>query len=329
MNPRGARLAIEAALKAHYPGRQPTSIIAALGPLEEILVYPHPRTAKDPEHWHFVTLGLSELGAKKSADASKSGWGFELTLRVERAFSEGDPPRWPARALVQLAGYVYESRTPLREGHHMNLGGPLDDDAAAIRGLAFRRDPELGEMNTPNGSLEFLQVVGVTGDEESLLARWSVSSFLDVLAIQTPLLVVSPLRRSLMEDPVLGPTLEARAAAEGSAEAAIHAETLSWNRGLAAPERISVFLGPANAARRSLAAALDGRVAVGRPLRIVGGGRTLSMSSAEASAWEDNGDVLGLEMSRAMTAELMAFLETSEPTFESKSLPGFTLVLVD
>ena len=35
-----------------------------------------------PDHWHFVTYGLSELYDKIGDDPTTSGWGYELTLRT-------------------------------------------------------------------------------------------------------------------------------------------------------------------------------------------------------------------------------------------------------
>jgi suppressor of fused len=48
-------------------------------PLEEVTLH----AVGEPAHWHLVTRGLTELEAKQSPNPKLSGWGFELTLRLE------------------------------------------------------------------------------------------------------------------------------------------------------------------------------------------------------------------------------------------------------
>jgi Suppressor of fused protein (SUFU) len=50
-------------------------------PLEEVTLH----VVGEPAHWHLVTRGLTELEAKQSPNRQLSGWGFELTLRLDGA----------------------------------------------------------------------------------------------------------------------------------------------------------------------------------------------------------------------------------------------------
>ncbi|MDQ6946232.1 MAG: suppressor of fused domain protein, partial [Actinomycetota bacterium] len=44
------------------------------------------------DHWHLATYGLSEIDAKESPDPDVSGWGFELTVRVEASGDREEEP---------------------------------------------------------------------------------------------------------------------------------------------------------------------------------------------------------------------------------------------
>jgi suppressor of fused-like protein len=322
-----SRRAIDEAMRALYP-REPVTFGAGVGVLAEIRAYLHPATTEDPEHWHFVTLGLSELDAKTSTDLERSGWGFELTMRVEAPDGERELPKWPALALAKLAIYVDEFARILDDGHHVSVEDYVDD-APLIKGLALRRDPELGRIDTPHGALEFLQTVGVTADENELLTRWSVKAFLDVLAKQTPLLLTRPERPSLLRDPVIGPLLEQRAASEGSSQTLVLAETLAWQMSRWPRKKIRLSLGPGDMTRKYIRPLLASRTSRGQQFRIVSGGRTLRIHPGENADWEATGDTLLLTMSPALVAELEAFLAADQPSLQSQSVPGLVVALVE
>ncbi|HZD37889.1 MAG TPA: suppressor of fused domain protein [Actinomycetes bacterium] len=117
-----------------------------------------------PDHWFYVTYGLSELFTKISRDEAVSGWGEELTMRVRRE-PAGEAPGWPARLLARLGELVFERARPFWPGGRIELAERGDDMPPAV---CWAPDPELGEITTPNGNLEFVATVGVGHD---LLAR--------------------------------------------------------------------------------------------------------------------------------------------------------------
>jgi suppressor of fused len=323
------RRAIDEALRAHHPRDAPVTFGKGVGVLAEIRAYLHPATDGDCEHWHYVTLGLTELDAKVSKDAEWSGWGFELTMRVEAVDGERVLPEWPVMQLAQLAAYVDETGRILEEGHQVSLEAPVASDVPSIRGLAMARDPELGGIDTPHGAVTFVQVVGITADEANLLSRWSTKSFLEVLAKQTPLLVTRPERPSLLRDPTIGPMLEQRAAADGSKESIIYADTLTWQASRWPRKRLRVSLGPADIARRTLRPLLASRTSRGQQFRITCEGRMLWVDPGSNAGWEETGPTLRLTVSPALAAELEAFFSRDQPALQCESLPGFVLALVE
>lgn len=167
--------AIDAACQRLYPRQVPhqfTSQTAyeldSASPLPAICAW----EGRRPDHWHYVTYGLSELFDKSSPDPDISGFGFELTLRTPRAEGETTPPVWPLRALQALGGYVLRTREGFDTGHRADLGGPLvPGQPTALTGVVLVPDPLLGKLDGPFGSVLFLQVIGVTADELAAVKR--------------------------------------------------------------------------------------------------------------------------------------------------------------
>jgi suppressor of fused len=140
-----------------------------------------------PGHWFYVTYGLSELFTKISPDASVSGWGEELTMRVRREAEDGrEAPSWPARLLARLGELVFERARPFWPGGRIELGDDGDEMPPA---LCWAPDPELGAIATPNGNLQFVATVGVGRDLLARLrAQGTAAALADVRTVN-PLLV--------------------------------------------------------------------------------------------------------------------------------------------
>lgn len=229
--------AINAALAAVYPGQTPrhfgTLVSHTLGgndPLDGISIYwsdtPRP-------HWHYVSYGFSELYDKQSDDPDESGFGFELTFRLAAIASEradDAPPMWPLNLLQNVARYVFSSGNVFEAGHHLDANGPIAlDTDTQLRHLAFVSDPQLPAIQTPNGRLNFLQLVGVADDEMAAIKRWSTLGVLEVFAPVMPWWITDLARDSLLRDPALAAQVEAGSLREGSSTGMLFVETLDWS----------------------------------------------------------------------------------------------------
>jgi suppressor of fused-like protein len=150
---------------------------------------------QQPDGWLLVTLGLSELFDKISENPATSGWGFELTMRTP-ADGNPQPPTWALTLLATLGNYVYNTRKPFAEGHRMSPGGPITGGMPATQlvALAFTADPQLAAVDTPNGRLEFLTVIGITDHELQQMKETSTSHVIGDLKKQSPLLLTDPNR---------------------------------------------------------------------------------------------------------------------------------------
>lgn len=326
------RRAIDAALSRLYGRLEPVHLRPILpwslggpDPLDGISAYP---AAGPPPHWHLVSYGLSELGAKESDDESRSGYGFELTLRIPRAPGETAPPEWALHRLQGLARYVVDTLTPFGAGHTMDLNGPLAS-SSAITAVAFTPDPELPAQDTPNGRLEFLQVVGLTRDELELAQSWDTGRLLSELARDRGPLIVTDLERgSILAEPARRERILARAAAEGSSQSSAFVHGLAWEveDGPDDEDRARLVLGAI--AVGSLRRMLAGRTLHGRKFLLEGDREVVVVEPSESGpSWSIQDEVLVLRLDPPAARAILADLSPRRGTFSWALLPGLELVV--
>ncbi|HYF51229.1 MAG TPA: suppressor of fused domain protein [Planctomycetota bacterium] len=166
----------------HYGSPKPVSLG---GSLDGISVFQNPTLP----HWHYITYGLTELYGKVSSDAEHSGWGFELCFRLKRG-PEQQPPIWALSLLQNLADYVWKSKRVLEPGQTMDFRGPISMGQAPteLSAAFFAADPDLGHIQTPNGKVAFVTVVGIL-NAEIPLAKANAAAFQARLAAGNRLLV--------------------------------------------------------------------------------------------------------------------------------------------
>jgi suppressor of fused-like protein len=183
--------AISNAMAALYPDQEPrhmayTPGLAFGGGLEGCSAY------RAADHWHYVTYGLTELWAKEAgSDPARSGWGYELTMRV--VGDAGEPPAWPYQLLEQTARYTHSTGRPFKEGDRLDPGGPITGvDGSSLVGVAFLRDPQLPDRDSDNGRLAFLQMVGITRAELDEMKATTTAAVIARLKSSNPLLITEP-----------------------------------------------------------------------------------------------------------------------------------------
>ncbi|WP_246019646.1 suppressor of fused domain protein [Bacilliculturomica massiliensis] len=162
-------------------------------PLDGISVY------DGGDFWHFVTYGFSELYDKESEDPERSGYGFELTVKLKKSpeamnaacekgaehgpgpgryVPEGDDEiRGMAGILQALGRYVFENGAVLRPFEYIYTGqenGMDPQGASKITGFITVAD-EAGSIRTSNGKVEFVQLIGATDRELKAVMDGNVS----------------------------------------------------------------------------------------------------------------------------------------------------------
>ncbi len=337
--------AIDAALAALYGDLKPFHSAAVphwraggSQPLDGISAYRN----DEPPHWHFVTYGLTELYEKESDEAEVSGWGFELTLRLARAASESKPPSWPMNFLQNLARYVFQTGNPFGPGHQMNLNGPIAlDHETQIEAVTFAADPTLPAIVTPNGRVQFLQVVGLTGDEKQAMEDWSTDGWLELVRGRDPLLVTDLDRASLLGDPSVARAVREATEREGSSQGLAMVARLDWweeggeeaapvssepvapGAGSSVVTGVELVVGATAVA--SLLRMARGRIPYGREFELLGPTKAVLFRPASSAAWSGEAEELVVDVSPALAQELRATLEPRRGLYASATLPGFRI----
>lgn len=303
----------------HYAPRLPM-IAGGDDPLEGISVF---RCDRGGPHWHFVTYGFSDLHEKSTDDPESSGFGFELTFRLRRG-DETEPPAWACNVLQNLARYVFRTGNPFGVGHHVPLNGPIALGIdTEIHSVAFALDPELGVEQTPFGTVEFLQMVGITREEAKAIKRWSSTGILELLAARDPLMITSLDRPSLLEDPATRREIEARTKAEGSSSAASFTTQLAFEQG---DDGIRVRLGAI--AVEDLVALMEGRVAFGREFGLLGRGNIVSFRPADAAGWSVDATEITVDTPPELAREIIERVKPLRGVYRFAALPSLTLEIL-
>lgn len=323
--------AITAATDRLYPAQEPrhvgTLVPWALGgpdPLTGISAWK--RTGPVP-HWHYLTYGFSELYEKESDDPEISGYGFELTFRLACDPLAEEPPAWVYNMLQNIARYVFKTGNVFDDGQWMNANGPIArDDPTLLESIGFLFDPELPAIDTPNGRLAFLQMVGLTVDEERAAKQWSTRKLLEALLPAMPLWVTDLARPSLLDRPEITAAVREGTARDGSSTGMLYTETLAWTREkrFLRPAMIVVEIGAAQI--EGLLAQLQLRLPFGKPLRMVGGTARLAFAPGTADLVEEAEGELRVQLK---PATLDALARTLQPKAGSYSVQGLDSVRWD
>lgn len=313
--------AIDEALKAIYPEQEPKHyapiipyILGGGDPLDGISVYER----REPvPHWHYVTYGFSELFEKEGDVPTISGYGFELTFRLKKETTDHEPPTWPNHFLNNIARYVFSTGNVFATGHHMNLNGPIaTEEETEIRSIAFVQDPELKLMDTPNGDVEFLQVVGITLEEERAVQAWNGLKLMELLAPHLPMYVTDLSRSTLIQDPQIAKAVEEGMEKDGSSTGVLFVDSLEWKE---QKNTFKVKLGAKQA--EPIAQMLKGRLPQGRSLQLYHeGGGQVEFLPADQDAVEVQDGILQIKLQPDSCA---LFIQQLVPRAKTLHIPGF------
>lgn len=135
-------------------------------------------------YWHFVTYGLSELYEKETDDKAVSGYGMELTFRLSKdgLTNEEAEIRCICGILQAVARITFTKGEVFLPYEYLYTGQTQGIDVnmrSNITGFITVPDTALHSIDTPNGRVDFTELVGVTDAELAALR----SKELDVRAL--------------------------------------------------------------------------------------------------------------------------------------------------
>lgn len=313
------------------PKHYGTLISYALGgpdPLDGISAY----KAEEPvPHWHFVTYGFTELYEKESEHAEDSGYGFELTFRLVRDTEEEEPPGWALNLLQNMGRYVFNSGNVFRAGDYLDANGPICMDAdTKLTALAFVEDPQLPNIDTPNGRVEFLQMVGITGDELEAMQTWNTLGVLSTGLTYLPKYITDLTRESLLEVPAIAEEVQAGMERDGSNTGFLFVDQLGFEpgkKGLFSKTPATLKIGAKQA--EIVGKLLRGRILKGKKISLVGPDVRVVFTPGEASGYETGADnEITFSLDDNAAAELSGKLIPKEGRFDLISLKGVAVQIL-
>ncbi|MFD2114294.1 suppressor of fused domain protein [Paenibacillus yanchengensis] len=326
--------AIDEAMVKIYGQQEPkhygTLISYSLGgedPLDGISVY---KSELPMPHWHFVTYGFSELYEKESEDAEYSGYGFELTFKLVRAEDEEEPPAWAINLLQNMGRYVFSSGNVFRAGDYMDANGPICLDAdTLLTALAFTHDPNLPEIKTVNGCVEFIQMIGITEHELEAMQVWNTLGVLRVSAEQMLGFVTDLSRDCLLQIPEIAAAVEQGIEQEGSNTGFLYVDQLHWEPGKSGwfkKESDRIQIGAKQA--EIISKMLRGRIIKQKSLTLVSQTFRLVFEPGDSARYEVEEQSMMIRLNTAAATELSQKLVPQESEFELTSLPKLTFQIV-
>ncbi|WP_339310287.1 suppressor of fused domain protein [Paenibacillus sp. FSL k6-2145] len=327
--------AIDQSMRELYGEQEPkhygTALPYMLGgpdPLDGISVY---EVNTPMPHWHFVTYGFSELYEKEMQDASKSGYGFELTFRLTRTEEETEPPAWALNLLQNVGRYVFNSGNIFQPGDYMDANGPicLESDTL-LTALSFIEDPDLPAISTPNGSVQFIQMVGITSRELEMIQSWNARGFLSASFMFMPKYVTDLMRNSYADIPSVIQAVEDGIEQDGSSTAFLFIQQLGWE----SPRK--KLLQKAIPAKLQLGAKqavlvgtiLRSRISKGASLSLIGPDTNILFEAGEQPAVLESDRQVTLTVNKQIVEELAKNLRPVEGTFEITSLDHIIIQIV-
>lgn len=330
--------AIEQALLAVYPDAKPVWFTVPEPGERELAGCIAVRLETPTPHWVVVSRGFSELGEKVGDDPEISGWGFELVCRLP-ARSEEPDFGWVVSWMENVAQHLNEQVTVIDPTHHLPMWDAKGEDELAA--VVFAEENVLEATRSVNGSVRFMQMVGLTTGEYEALQAWDPAQLTQLIRDRDPLLLTDAHRKSYMKDPEFARAVAAGHARDGSATAILHRVPIFWSVG---PDGIEVHMSveAAGLVKWSLGARLDH----GNPMFLYGERRrtvredgSLAVSSqvnvalqpekgrSEIAASDDGGKLCVLRLSASARAEVAAMPD--EPgVYTFPSLKGVKLVVV-
>jgi suppressor of fused len=298
-------MVIHPAVTSLHAGQTPMRVLEE----PDVLVY------RDtlPDHWHLVTEGIRATYEDPEA-------GGELTFRVPRAGSEDSPPNWAVQFFSKCARHFLYASSGFAEGHTLEIAGAVDGLPYAIGTL----DPGL-HPRAQHAGVEFVQLVGVTGDELAATMDWDTRKFVEIMRTRNPLLLTVPGRASLLGDPALAKMVADATDREGSSMTSLVPQEMTWRE-----KESGLHVALSAIALPAFARILRGRTLHGREFVLISAsdGAELRFSCAEEASWEVSDDGASVRLTRKLAERMIDALAEPHDRYAWPELRRFELAVL-
>ena len=177
--------AIEQEFLRVYPGQSNPKhygtimrwIFGGNDPLDGISVY------DGGDYWHFVSFGQTEIYEKESEVKEISGYGYELTFKLKKDAYEDEEAeiRNICGILQMVARITFTKNEIFQPFEFIYTGQTTGIDAkqkSNLTGFITIKDPTVETIDTPNGKVEFVELIGMTDAELKTLS--TVGSVMEI-----------------------------------------------------------------------------------------------------------------------------------------------------
>ena len=146
-------------------------------PLDGISVY------DGGDYWHFVSFGQTEIYEKESDVKEISGYGYELTFKLKKDNYEDEEAeiRNICGNLQMIARLTFTKNEIFQPFEFIYTGQTVGIDAkqkSNLTGFITIKDPTVETIDTPNGKVEFVELIGMTDAELKTLS--TVGSVMEI-----------------------------------------------------------------------------------------------------------------------------------------------------
>ncbi|NMO95839.1 suppressor of fused domain protein [Paenibacillus lemnae] len=282
-------------------------------------------------HWHFVTYGFTELYEKESEDPDISGYGFELTFRLMRQSGEEEPPAWALNLLQNMGRYVFNSGNVFRPGDYLDANGPICLQAETeLTALAFIQDPALSLRETPNGRMEFIQMLGITADELEAMQVWNTIGVLESAVKYIPCFITDLERESVMHIPEVQEKVQDGMENDGSSTGFLFVDQLGWEPGKKSLFRRTPAILTLGAKQAAAAGKLlTGRIPKHRELTFAGRELTVQFRAGDTSGWSEENGKVTISLDQSAVEEISGKLEPKKGQIILTSIPNLSIHIIE
>lgn len=122
------------------------------------------------DYYHFISFGLSELYEKESSNQELSGYGMEFTLKLNKHGIENvdGELRCVCRSLQTIAKYTFTDGERFLPNEYIYTGQKTGMDVgqkSKLTGFITVEDEVARSIETPNGTVTFVELIGATDAE--------------------------------------------------------------------------------------------------------------------------------------------------------------------
>ena len=133
-------------------------------PLDGISIY------DGGDYWHFVSFGLSEIYEKESSNKDISGYGMEFTFKLKKSnfINLESELKNICGIFQQLARETFVNGEIFNPYEYIYTGqkeGIDVEQKSKITGFITALDSKIEEIDTVNGKVRLVELIGATNDE--------------------------------------------------------------------------------------------------------------------------------------------------------------------